>query len=153
MTHIVLIYAVCIVNWLWNFRSWNIKKYCTIQPVKLGDRMSYIPGNGKRLSIFSFVYHFSLLLHVPKITRLGKIYISTSKSYLSEVNFSPRWINTLGHILMDTMADSPVWFIMITNIIYYNPIPHMVVPFLLVPIHIQAQCQSREKKRGHTATK
>ena len=91
--------------------------------------------------------------HGPKSTRHKKTYISTWESYLSEGNFSPIWRNNIGHILLKTMDDSPVWFIMIPNIISSNPIPHMVVPFILVPLHWKEQCQEREMKRGQTATK
>ena len=40
------------------------------------------------------------------------------------------------------MYDSPVWFKMPTNIIYYNPIPYMVVPFFF-PFYIENK-MSRE---------
>ena len=43
--------------------------------------------------------------------------------------------NTLGNLLLDNMADSPVCFTIITNNITSNPIPHTVVPFLLVLLH------------------
>ena len=50
-------------------------------------------------------------------TRLSKIQISKRKSPLSEVNFSPSCRNSLENIIIDTMADSPVFFTIITNII------------------------------------
>ena len=91
--------------------------------------------------------------HGLKITRLRKIYISTCKSSLSEVNFIPIWRNTLGHILLDKMSDSLSWFIILTDIIYSNPSPYMVVPFILFLLHWKSQCQAKESKRGQTATK
>ena len=48
------------------------------------------------------------------------------------------------------MDDSIVWFTILTNNISSNPSPHMVVPFLLVPLNLQSQCQAMESKRGHT---
>ena len=80
------------------------------------------------------------------------MYISTWKSYVPEGNFSPNCINTLGHLLLDTMADSLVCVKILTNIISSNPSPHMVVPFILVTLHRQPQFQAKERKRGHTAT-
>ena len=74
-------------------------------------------------------------MHVPKIFRRNKIYISTRKSSLFERKFSPIWINAIVHILMYNMDESPVCFKMLTNMIYSNTNPHMVVPFILVPSH------------------
>ena len=71
------------------------------------------------------------------MTRINKIHISTRKSSLSQRNFSPRWRNNLGHILLHTMDKCKVCFKMIPNNISSNPIPHMVVPLLLVPPHWQ----------------
>ena len=48
---------------------------------------------------------------------------------LSEVNVSPIWRNTRGHILMETMAGSTVLFTMLDNKYSYYPSPNMVVPF------------------------
>ena len=70
--------------------------------------------------LFHSFTNFYPLPHGPKIIRLNKIYISTRKSSLSEVNFSPIWINTLVNLLLDTMNYSPVWFIIITNNISSN---------------------------------
>ena len=103
--------------------------------------------------LFYLFTNFSPLPHGPKITRLLKIQIPTWKYPLSEVNISPRWVNTLGHILLDTMDDYPVCFTMLTNNISSNPSPHMLVPFLLVPIYLQDKCQWRDSKKGHTVTK
>ena len=74
-----------------------------------------------------------------KAPGLENIYISTWNYYLLEVNFNLRWINNLEHIPMDTMDESPVFFTMLTNIISSSPSPHMLVTFLLVPLHLQAQ--------------
>ena len=68
-------------------------------------------------------------LHGLKITRLNKIYISTRKSYLSKEDSSSICRYTIGHILLDYVDESPVWFTFLTNIITSNPIPHIVVPF------------------------
>ena len=78
---------------------------------------------------------FDTLMHGIKSTRIIEIYISTWKYSLSERNFSPRWINTLGHILLKNMADYPVCFTILNNIISSNPNPNMAVPFLLVPLY------------------
>ena len=91
--------------------------------------MSHIPENGHIWSITSFPPTFVTLTHGLKSTRLIKIYISTRKYSLSEGNFSPSWRNTIGHLLLDTMADSLVWLTIITDIISSNPIPHRMVPF------------------------
>ena len=64
-----------------------------------------------------------------KSTRLDKVYILTRKFSVSEVNFSPIWRNNLGYLLLDTMADSPVYFKIITNIISSNPSTLMVFHF------------------------
>ena len=86
-------------------------------------------------SLFHLSSTFAPLLHGSKITRLKKIHVSTRKSYLSEGNLGPVSRNTLGDLLLDTMYDSPARFTILTNIISSNPIPHMVNPYLLVPIH------------------
>ena len=57
------------------------------------------------------LYHFhtfAALPHDPKITMLNIINISARKYSLSEVNFSPIWINNLKHLLLDTMDDYAV---------------------------------------------
>ena len=69
--------------------------------------------------------------------------ISTRKSFLSEVNFSPRGRNSLGHIILDTTAESTVYFMMLTNTISSNPDPGMVVPFLLVPLHLKKKGEEK----------
>ena len=79
--------------------------------------------------LFRLFPTLSPLPHEPKSTRLNKIYISTWNSSLSEINFSSIWINTLGNILLDTMADYPLCFTIITNNISSNPFHHIVVPF------------------------
>ena len=98
--------------------------------------------------LFHLFTTFSPITHGPKITSISKIYLSTWKSSLSKVNFSPRWINTIGRILLYTVDDSPVCFTIIANIVSSNPIPRMVVPFLVVPLHWQAKLQARERKSG-----
>ena len=98
--------------------------------------------------LFNLFLTFSTLAHGPKNTRLKKIYITTRKSYLSEGNFIPSWRNIIGHLLLDTMDDSTACFTMITNNIFSNPRPHMVVPFLLVPLHWQKNVK-RGRGRGY----
>ena len=51
------------------------------------------------------------------------------------------------------MADYLVQFTMLTNTIPSNPIPLMVVLFLLVLLHWQEKCQKREGKGGQTEIK
>ena len=119
---------------------------------KLGGRMRHIPEKWSQM-IYYFISHFAPLPHVPKITKFKKIIISKRKYSLSEGNFSPIWINTLGHLLLDTMDDSPVWFTMLTDNISSNTTPHMVIPFSLVPIYLQEKIQERERKRIQTETK
>ena len=95
---------------------------------------------------FNLICNFSPLLYGSKSTRLNKIYISTRKSYLSEVNFSPIWINNLVHILLETMNDYPVLFTMLANIINYNPIPYMVVLFFCsLTLKIKMSREGEEK--------
>ena len=55
--------------------------------------------------------------------------------------------NILGHLLMDTITYSLVCFIIITDNISSNPTPHMVIPFLFFPMHLQEKCQEKERKR------
>ena len=123
-----------------------------------GKKMDYITSQNKgprwcisqKILIHDLLLHlfttFAPLLQVPKSTRLRKSYISTWKYSLLELNFSPICRNTLGRILLDTMADSPVCFTIINNFMTYNPSPHMVVPFILVLLHWKSQCQLRERK-------
>ena len=100
--------------------------------------------------LFTTIYP---IIHDLKSTRLGKIYISTWKYYLSEGNFSPIWRNDLGNNILDSIADPTVSFKIITNIISSNPIYQMVVPFTLVLIHWQTKYQSRERERRQTENK
>ena len=79
--------------------------------------------------LFHLFPTFDRLPHVPKGTRLKKIHISTRKFFIIEGNFSPGWINTLGHLILDTMSNSPMCFTMLTNTFPSNQIPHMVDPF------------------------
>ena len=53
-------------------------------------------------------------------------------------NVIPIWTNTPENFQLYNMADSAMWFKMLTNIISSNSIPKMVVPFILVPLHWQA---------------
>ena len=114
-------------------------------------------GTAQKMVSYSLLLHFfptlAPLSHGLKITRINKIHITTRNSSLSEINFIPRRRNTLVHLPLDTMADSPVWFIIITNNISSNTSNYTVVPFLLVPLHWQEKFQERERKRVQTATK
>ena len=151
--HSVLADAFYIVHLLWNVPGLHYKHYWTLQPVKIGGQYESQPIKWSQMIYYFIFTTFSPFPHGPKSTRLDKINFSTSKSSLSEVNFSPRWRNTIGRLLLDTMADSPVCFTIITNNISSNPIYHMVVSFLLVPIHLQGKYQEKDSKRGQTATK
>ena len=103
-------------------------------------------------SLINLFSTFDPLPHGPNITRLNKIYIRR-KSYLSEGNFSPSWINNLGNLLLENMADSKGCYTIITNNISYNTIPNMMVTFLLVPIHQKEKFQEKERKMEQTTTK
>ena len=85
--------------------------------------------------LFHLFPNFSLLPYGLKNTRLNKIYVSNRKSSPSEGNSIPVWRNTIVHLLLDTMADSSLSFTILTNNTYSNTSPHVVVPFLLVPLH------------------
>ena len=102
--------------------------------------------------LFHFFTPFSPLPHGQNITKLKNIYISTWRYSLSEGNSSPIWRNNIAYVLLDTMVYSQLWFTIITNLIYSGQIPHMVFPFILVPLHWQAQCQTMERIRGKTTT-
>ena len=90
---------------------------------------------------------FTPLPHSPKSTRLNKIHISTRKSHLSERHLIPRWRNTLGRLLMETMYGSPVGFTILTNNIYSNTTPHMVVLFYLC-LYIDKKNVKRGRGKG-----
>ena len=108
--------------------------------------------------VVSLFYLLSPLQNGPKSTRLRKIYISTYNYSLSEVHFSPRWINTLGHLLLAQKADSPVYFTILTNIISSNPRPHMGVIFifcsstLISTISIEGEEQGIDSNQGISNT-
>ena len=142
-THSFLIYTVCIVHWSWNVPVWHNETDLTLKTIKTRDQDEAHPKKWS-LMIYHYIYFpFAPLLHWPKITRINIIQISQRKSFLLERNFSPIWINYYGYMLMDTMADSIVCITMLTSNLYSNPIPKMVDPFILVPLHLQSQCQSR----------
>ena len=50
------------------------------------------------------------------------------------------------------MADSPMCFTIITDKLSSNTSPHMVVPFLLVPLHLQGKFQDGDMERVQTTT-
>ena len=81
--------------------------------------------------LFHFFPSFAPPPHGPKIIRLNKTHISTSKSSLSEANFSSICRNTLEDILLYNRADSSVWFTIISNNMSSNTCHHMVVPVFL----------------------
>ena len=85
--------------------------------------------------LFIYFSAFSPLPNAPKITRLCKIYILTWKYSLSEGNFGPSGRDTIGHLPLYTMADNSECFTMLTNNISSDPIPNMVVVFLLGTLH------------------
>ena len=111
------------------------------------------PRKWSQIIYYFICFPLLILFHMArKVPGLTKINISISTYSLSEGNLSPSWRNTLGHIMLETMDDSLVLFIILTHDFYFNPIPHMVVPFLLVPQHRQEKCQERDRKRVQTAT-
>ena len=141
------------MHWLWNILGLNNKNDWTRQPVKLKVQDEAQPINCTHMIYPLNPPPVSTILHGLKITKLNKINIPTSKSSITKVNFSPRWRNILEYLLLNTITDYTEQFIMLTNNIYYNPIPYMVFPFLLVPLHRQEKYQERERKRVHTANK
>ena len=104
------------------------KHQCTIQPFKQRGQYEAHPRKWHQM-IYYFFPTFAPLPHGTKSNRLNKTYISTKRYSISKVNSSPIWRNTLGHILMNTIAYYPVYFRMLTNNISSNPITHMVVTF------------------------
>ena len=130
-SHSILTNAVCVVQWFFNVAGWRNKTYWTLKIVKLGGQDEAQPIKLSQIIYYFFFPTFSPLPHGPKSTRLDKIYISTKKFSLSEAIIIRAWINTFGNLLLETMADSPVWFTILTNDISSNPIPHMLVPFFV----------------------
>ena len=51
---------------------------------------------------------------------------------------------------MDSIVESTACFTVLTNFIASDSRSHMVVTFILVPVHRQAQCEAIDRKRGHT---
>ena len=88
-----------------------------------------------------------------KITRLRKLYMSTWKSYPSEGKFSPIWRNNIGNILLDAVADPPVWFAILKKYYLFQSNPSHGGYIFLVSLHWQVQCQARKRKRVYTTTK
>ena len=98
-------------------------------------------GKDKKLLIYDLLFHLfptiAPLLHGPKINRLNKIKIPARNYTLSEGSSSTSWRNVLGNFLLNYMVDYQVQLKVLTNIIPSNPIPNMVVTFLLVTLHLQ----------------
>ena len=92
----------------------------TYNQSNLMARMRHIPLNGHIWFIISFVSQFWSSSKCPKSTRHSKLFLSTWKYSLSEENFSQSWRNTLRHLLLDNIANYPVWFTMLTNNISSN---------------------------------
>ena len=78
--------------------------YWTLQPVKLEGQDEAQSGKWSQMIYYLIFPTISLIPHGPKITRLNKIYNSTIKASLSEVNLSRIWINTIGHIYYWTLC-------------------------------------------------
>ena len=129
MPHHILIDAVFIVHWLGNVPGWNYTNCWTLQPFKLEGQDEAHPSKWSQILYILIFFTISPLLNGLKRTRLNKIQISTSKSSLSEVNFSSSWRNTLVHILLEYIAESPMLFTVINTIITSDPIPYMLVTF------------------------
>ena len=128
-THSVLTNAVIIVNWFWNVPGWHNKNDWNIQQFKLGCQDKAQSTKWSQMIYHIICFPLFSSSYGPKITRPNKIYISTKKSSLSEGNLSPIWKNTLVHLVLDVMADSPMFFTMLSNIISSNTSPHILVPF------------------------
>ena len=129
MPHSVLTYVLCIVHWLCNVPGWNKKLLDSTTSQNIGPGWVTAHKTVIDYLLFHFFTTFDPLPHGPKSTRVSKIYISKSKSSLSEVNFSSFFRNNRGHIILYTMAESPVCLTILNNIISSNPSPHIVVPF------------------------
>ena len=133
MTQSVLIDDVWNLHWLWNvpglYKTW------------LESTTSKARGAGwgtaRKMVTYDLLFHlfttFDPLPHGTESTSLNTIYISTWKSSLTEVSFSPRWRNTLGNIQLNTMDESTVCYTILTNNISSNPVPQIVVPFTPPP--------------------
>ena len=140
------------MHWLCNVPVLNNKNIGLYNQSNYRIRTRHSLENCHIWSIISFFPLFILFHMAQKGPGLKYIYILTSKYSLSEGNFITIWRNTLGHILLDTMDDSQVWFKIPTNIISSNTSPHMVVTFNLVPLHWKAQFQEKDRKRVSTTT-
>ena len=82
------------------------------------------------------------------ISRLNKIHISTRKSSLLEVNFITMWRNTIGNLVLYTMVDSSELSKVLADYFSSNPIPNMLVPFSLVPLHLKENFKRGSGKWG-----
>ena len=127
------------------FPSPTYQKRLTLQPFKLGDKDEAQPRKRSQMIHYFIFPTCAPLLYSPKSTRLNKIHITTRKSFLSEISFNPIWRSTIGNLPLENIADYLVWFTMLTNNMSYNPIPHILVPFLLVTSHWQ---KSFKRERG-----
>ena len=85
--------------------------------------------------LFLLFTNISPLPHILKSTKLNKMNISTRNYDLSEGHFRSIWINTIGNLVMISMADSPVCFSWLANNISSNTGPNMVVSFVMVTAH------------------
>ena len=135
------------MHWLWYVPGCKNRNYWNLQPFKLGIQDKAHPRKcSQMINYFNNVPFWSSSAG-PKNTMLYKIYLLKRRYYAPKRNVSPIWINTLEHLPLDTLADSPMWFKILTDIIYSNPSPHMVAPFFLFPLHWKPQCLARYKKR------
>ena len=93
-------------------------------------------GKSKQLCTNDLLLHLfptvSTLTNGQLSTRINKIQTSRKNSTLSEVNLSPRCINTIGYILLDYMVDFPVWSTVISHHITSNITPNTMTIFILV---------------------
>ena len=65
-------------------------------------------------------------------------------SPLSEENIIPSWRNTIEHLLLEYMVESPVCTAVLTDIITSNLISHIVVRFILDPKLLKTQYYTKE---------
>ena len=109
------------------FPTINYKNNYTLQPVKLEGQGEAHPSKWSQI-IYYLICLPLLILFLMALKSPGlKKHISKSKSSLSGLNFSSSWRYNIGYLLMDYMADSPVWFTVFTSIITSNPFPYTVV--------------------------
>ena len=126
----------------------DIKKYWNLKPVKIGGQ-----DEAQTSKWYQMIYYFiclPLLLLFRMAWKISGLKIYTFQQGIfpyHKENFSPILINTLGHLLLDTMYESPVWFTMIDNNISFNQRPLMVVQFYWF-LYIENKHVKRGRENG-----